>query len=120
MTLVADLSTGEGVAAVVDVCGAQPLSMLVNNAGVAHYVPIAQLPASGVSFESPISVAPLAPLARNGANGQDAFCRRAGPAETTARDPDDQGPPTQPGRIPVAEVATKVATSRWSSTIVWR
>jgi short-subunit dehydrogenase len=43
--LVADLSTDEGIAAVAEVCSTQPLTMLVNNAGVAHYMPIAQLPA---------------------------------------------------------------------------
>jgi short-subunit dehydrogenase len=44
-TLVADLSTDEGIEAVADVCVSQGLSMLVNNAGVAHYMPISQLPA---------------------------------------------------------------------------
>ncbi len=44
-TLVADLSTDEGIEAVAEVCAAQPLSMLVNNAGVAHYMPISQIPA---------------------------------------------------------------------------
>ncbi len=43
--LVADLSTDEGVDAVADVCASLPLTMLVNNAGVAHYMPIAELPA---------------------------------------------------------------------------
>jgi uncharacterized protein len=44
-TLVADLSSDEGIDAVAEVCASQPLSMLVNNAGVAHYMPISQLPA---------------------------------------------------------------------------
>jgi short-subunit dehydrogenase len=43
--LAADLSTDEGVDAVADVCASQPLTMLINNAGVAHYMPIASLPA---------------------------------------------------------------------------
>ena len=43
--LAADLSTDDGVDAVAAVCASQPLTMLVNNAGVAHYMPIAQLPA---------------------------------------------------------------------------
>jgi len=43
--LAADLSTDEGVDAVARVCATQPLTMLVNNAGVAHYMPIADLPA---------------------------------------------------------------------------
>ncbi|HEY3946560.1 MAG TPA: SDR family NAD(P)-dependent oxidoreductase [Solirubrobacteraceae bacterium] len=44
-SLVADLATDEGVDAVAEVCASQPLTMLVNNAGVAHYMPIAELPA---------------------------------------------------------------------------
>jgi len=48
-TLVADLSTDEGIEVVADVCASQPLSMLVNNAGVAHYMPISQLPADKAS-----------------------------------------------------------------------
>ena len=43
--LVADLSTDEGVDAVAEVCASQPLTMLINNAGVAHYMPITELPA---------------------------------------------------------------------------
>jgi short-subunit dehydrogenase len=41
----ADLSTDEGIDAVAELCASQPLSMLVNNAGVAHYMPIVELPA---------------------------------------------------------------------------
>ena len=41
----ADLSTDEGVDTVADLCAALPLTMLVNNAGVAHYMPLADLPA---------------------------------------------------------------------------
>ncbi|ADJ46879.1 short-chain dehydrogenase [Amycolatopsis mediterranei S699] len=44
-TVVADLSTDDGVEAVAALCAAEPLTMLVNNAGVAHYMPLAQLPA---------------------------------------------------------------------------
>jgi uncharacterized protein len=43
--IVADLATDDGIAAVADVCGTRPLTILVNNAGVAHYMPFAQLPA---------------------------------------------------------------------------
>jgi short-subunit dehydrogenase len=43
--LVADLATDAGVKAVAEVCAAEDLTMLVNNAGVAHYMPFAQLPA---------------------------------------------------------------------------
>jgi uncharacterized protein len=41
----ADLSTDGGVDAVAELCASQPLTMLVNNAGVAHYMPMAELPA---------------------------------------------------------------------------
>ena len=36
--LVADLGTDEGIAAVAEVCAKEPLSLLVNNAGVSHYM----------------------------------------------------------------------------------
>jgi hypothetical protein len=42
--LVADLATHDGVETVAEVCGARSLTMLVNNAGVAHYMPFAELP----------------------------------------------------------------------------
>ena len=41
----ADLSTGAGVDTVAEICATEPLTMLVNNAGVAHYMPLAELPA---------------------------------------------------------------------------
>jgi short-subunit dehydrogenase len=41
----ADLSTDEGADAVAGLCATEPLTMLVNNAGVAHYMPFAELPA---------------------------------------------------------------------------
>src|SRR5438552_16598451 len=44
--LVADLGTDTGVEAVADVCTHEELSMLVNNAGVAHYMPFVELPAT--------------------------------------------------------------------------
>lgn len=47
--LAADLSTDAGIDLVAEVCAAQPLTMLVNNAGVAHYMPIAELPAAKAS-----------------------------------------------------------------------
>jgi uncharacterized protein len=43
--VVADLSTDDGVDEVAELCNSLPLTMLVNNAGVAHYMPIAELPA---------------------------------------------------------------------------
>jgi uncharacterized protein len=55
----ADLSTGAGIDAVAEICAAQPLTMLVNNAGVAHYMPLAQLPAD--KARELVSVKVLAP-----------------------------------------------------------
>lgn len=43
-TVVADLSTLEGIETVAEICASEPLTMLVNNAGVAHYMPLADLP----------------------------------------------------------------------------
>ncbi|MCV7444426.1 SDR family NAD(P)-dependent oxidoreductase [Mycobacterium paraense] len=45
-TVVADLANGDDVARVAEICAAEPLTMLVNNAGVAHYMPLAELPAA--------------------------------------------------------------------------
>lgn len=45
-TVAADLSTDEGIDAVAEICATSPLTLLVNNAGVAHYMPLADLPAS--------------------------------------------------------------------------
>ncbi|MEU7948306.1 SDR family NAD(P)-dependent oxidoreductase [Micromonospora taraxaci] len=45
-TVAADLSTTEGIDAVAEICATEPLTMLVNNAGVAHYMPLADLPAA--------------------------------------------------------------------------
>lgn len=44
-TVAADLSTDEGIDEVARICASEPLTMLVNNAGVAHYMPLAELPA---------------------------------------------------------------------------
>ncbi|RAJ35831.1 hypothetical protein K353_05034 [Kitasatospora sp. SolWspMP-SS2h] len=44
-TVAADLSTEEGIDALAAICAAEPLDVLVNNAGVSHYMPLADLPA---------------------------------------------------------------------------
>jgi short-subunit dehydrogenase len=41
--VVADLATPNGIGQVIDAIGDQPVTMLVNNAGVAHYKPFAEL-----------------------------------------------------------------------------
>jgi uncharacterized protein len=43
--IAADLSSSEGVEEVAGICATEPLTMLVNNAGVAHYMPLDELPA---------------------------------------------------------------------------
>jgi len=48
-TVPADLSTDSGVGTVAEICTAQPLSILINNAGVAHYMPLAELTAGKAS-----------------------------------------------------------------------
>ena len=46
VTVVAgDLSTDDGIDTVAELCANRPLTMLVNNAGVAHYMPLAELSA---------------------------------------------------------------------------
>jgi short-subunit dehydrogenase len=44
-TIAADLSTDAGIDAVAEVLASEDITMLVNNAGVAHYMPLADLPA---------------------------------------------------------------------------
>jgi short-subunit dehydrogenase len=42
---VADLGTDAGVEAIANLCATEPVTMLVNNAGVAHYMPFVELSA---------------------------------------------------------------------------
>jgi short-subunit dehydrogenase len=55
----ADLSTAAGVEVVAGICATEPLTTLVNNAGVAHYMPLADLPADKAA--ELLSVKVLAP-----------------------------------------------------------
>ncbi len=48
-SLVADLGTDAGVEEIAEVCAREELTMLVNNAGLAHYMPFVELPASKAS-----------------------------------------------------------------------
>ncbi|MEU8699554.1 SDR family NAD(P)-dependent oxidoreductase [Streptomyces sp. NPDC048680] len=43
--VVADLSTQEGIDTIAQICASEPLDLLVNNAGVSHYMPLSELPA---------------------------------------------------------------------------
>lgn len=44
-TVAADLATDEGIDTVAGIAATEPLDLLVSNAGVAHYMPLADLPA---------------------------------------------------------------------------
>ena len=67
--LVADLGTDAGVEAVAAVCAAEELAMLVNNAGVAHYMPFVELPADKASEILHVKVVAPTMLARAAAPG---------------------------------------------------
>ena len=50
--LVAGLPTDDGIDAVAEAAGSHPLSMPINNAGAAHYMPFAELPAGKAAERS--------------------------------------------------------------------
>jgi uncharacterized protein len=58
-TVAADLATREGIERVIGVVGDQPVTVLVNNAGVAHYKPFVELPVE--EAEELVGVKVLAP-----------------------------------------------------------
>ncbi|MEW2573461.1 SDR family NAD(P)-dependent oxidoreductase [Streptomyces sp. NPDC047070] len=58
-TITADLATAEGINTLAEICAIEPLDMLVNNAGVSHYMPLADLPAE--KAQELVSVKVLAP-----------------------------------------------------------
>jgi short-subunit dehydrogenase len=62
--LVADLATDAGVESIAEVCAREELTVLVNNAGVAHYMPFAALPASKASELLHVKVVAPTMLAR--------------------------------------------------------
>jgi short-subunit dehydrogenase len=68
----ADLATDEGVDVIAAVCASRPLSMLVNNAGVAHYMPFAKLPADRARELVHVKVVAPAMLARAAVPGMTA------------------------------------------------
>lgn len=67
--LVADLGTDSGVDAVAEVCAHEELTMLVNNAGVAHYMPFTELPPDKAAELMHVKVAAPTMLARAAAPG---------------------------------------------------
>ena len=67
--LIADLGTDAGVDTVAEACAAEPVAMLVNNAGVAHYMPFTELPADQASELVHVKVVAPTMLARAAAPG---------------------------------------------------
>jgi uncharacterized protein len=67
--LVADLGTDAGVETVAEVCADEDLTMLVNNAGVAHYMPFVDLSADKASELLHVKVVAPTMLARAAAPG---------------------------------------------------
>ena len=67
--LVADLGTDAGVEAVAAICAVEALAMLINNAGVAHYMPFTQLPADKANELLHVKVVAPTMLARAAAPG---------------------------------------------------
>lgn len=62
--LVADLGTPAGIEAVAEVCAREELSLLVNNAGVAHYMSFIELPGDKASELLHVKVVAPTMLAR--------------------------------------------------------
>lgn len=92
--VVADLATDAGIDAVADICANRPLSMLVNNAGVAHYMPLADLPAAKAS--EIIHVKELAPTMLTRAALPGLISRRQGAIVNMAGMIAFSGPATAP------------------------
>lgn len=67
--LVADLGTDAGIEAVAEVCANEALTLLVNNAGVAHYMPFTELPADKAGELLHVKVIAPTLLARAAAPG---------------------------------------------------
>ena len=67
--VVADLGTDAGVETVANICATEPVTMLVNNAGVAHYMPFVELPADKATELLHVKVVAPTMLARAAAPG---------------------------------------------------
>lgn len=62
--LAADLATPDGIEKVAATAAAEPVDLLVNNAGVAHYMPFAELPAHRAAEVVNVKILAAALLAR--------------------------------------------------------
>lgn len=67
--LIADLGTDAGIEAVANVCESQSLTMLINNAGVAHYMAFTELPVDKANELLRVKVLAPTMLARAAAPG---------------------------------------------------
>ncbi len=67
--VVADLGTDAGIRAVADLCSSEAITLLVNNAGVAHYMAFADLPAEKADELLHVKVVATTLLARAAAAG---------------------------------------------------
>lgn len=68
-SVVADLGTDAGVETIASVCATEPVTVLVNNAGVAHYMPFVDLPADKATELLHVKVVAPTMLARAVAPG---------------------------------------------------
>lgn len=67
--VVADLGTEEGIQTAIDACNSEPLELLINNAGVAHYMPFVDLPAEKALELTRVKVVAPTLLTRAAAKG---------------------------------------------------
>lgn len=68
-TVSADLSTDAGIHTVSQICATEPLTMLINNAGVAHYMPFDVLPIDKIQEVLQIKTVAPTLLSRAAING---------------------------------------------------
>lgn len=113
--VVADLSTDEGIDAVAELCASQPLTMLVNNAGVAHYMPMVELPAEKARELLHVKVVAPTMLTRSALPGM--IARRVGTIVNVAgmiafSGPAPAGPPQGQRAVYAGTLACTVAMSQ--------
>jgi short-subunit dehydrogenase len=75
--IAADLGAADGLAAVETLCRERPLDLLVNNAGVAHYMPFAKLPPEKLDELLQVNTVAVVKLARASLDGMVARGRGA-------------------------------------------
>ena len=111
----ADLSTNEGIDTVAELCASQPLTMLVNNAGVAHYMPMVELPVEKVRELLHVKVVAPTMLTRSALPGM--IARRVGTIVNVAgviafSGPAPPAPPPSQRAVYTATLAGTVAMSQ--------